>query len=61
MGTDVEQNAPPMISSSEDDLKNLENAFASLQDQAQAVFQAMAKIITGMEVLILFSYDHCWC
>ena len=37
MGTDVEQNAPSRISSSEDDLKNLEEAFASLQDQAQSL------------------------
>ena len=37
MGTDVEQNAPSRISSSEDDLKNLEEAFALLQDQAQSL------------------------
>ena len=37
MGTDVEQNAPSRISSSEDDLKNLEDAFALLQDQAQSL------------------------
>lgn len=44
MGTDVEQNAPSMISSSEDDLKNLENAFASLQDQAQSLINERSQM-----------------
>ena len=44
MGTDVEQNAPSMISSSEDDLKNLENAYASLQDQAQSLINERSQM-----------------
>lgn len=44
MGTDVEQTAPSRMSSSEDDLKNLEDAFASLQDQAQSLINERSQM-----------------
>ena len=51
MGTDVEQNAPSRVMPQEDDLKNLEDAYAQLQDQAQNLINERSQMETDIRNL----------
>ena len=51
MGTDVEQNAPSRVLPQEDDLKNLEDAYAQLQDQAQNLINERSQMETDIRNL----------
>ena len=51
MGTDVEKNAPSRVMPQEDDLKNLEDAYAQLQDQAQNLINERSQMETDIRNL----------